>query len=297
MYYVENNITEHTQACDTPETICSLTLEEKVNSINLESLTDLRGDTIRIGQNVSPKFSASALVNSSTFFIFDGGGINLHIHGGSGQPTKTYHSNNINKSVDVLNGLLAQCTGECTLGDPNQSFVAPVTLLSWKTRAYIDHVALNWETAEEEDNSHFVISRSSDGQNFVHVTTIGGQGTKGSNSTYRYADLKASVGGNYYRLEQYDFDGTRTDLGVQFVTYQEKEAMSFGLSPNPVASGQQITFDETVAEDVDMEIYSPSGSLVGVYRVQGRRFRVPSLVAGVYTIRLQDRMARFVVAR
>ncbi|WP_157975941.1 hypothetical protein [Lewinella sp. IMCC34191] len=237
------------------------------------------------------------MVDNKTFFIFTGGGINLHILGGKGQSTSNYHSNNDKKSVEVLNDLFRDCLGVCTLGAPNLASVAPVTLISWTTKAFDDHVALVWETAEEEDNSHFVISRSSDGQDFVHVSTIGGQGTTGLNSTYRYVDRKAAVGGNYYRLEQYDFDGTRTDLGVQFVTYQAEENLSFGLSPNPVASGQQITFDKTVAEDVDMEIYAPNGSQVGVYRVQGRRFRVPTLMPGVYTIRLQNRMARFVVAR
>ncbi|WP_104418696.1 T9SS type A sorting domain-containing protein [Neolewinella xylanilytica] len=238
---------------------------------------------------------------------------NLHIEYDKGKydkgpRTKSYHlfdNKNFgtdpeqwpNNSVDYLNYLLAQCSGTCTLGDPKMSSAAPVTLMSWTTEAYDDRVELNWETADEEDNSHFVIAHSTDGKEFSPVATIGGQGTTGLASTYRYRHEKPSVGTNYYRLEQYDFDGTRTELGVQYVAYRQTETAPLSLSPNPVASGQQLTLDRALGEDLDVEIYAPNGSRVGTFQVQGGTFRVPQLAPGVYTLRLNDRAARFVVAR
>ena len=269
--------------------------------------TDLRGKTVYLGANTNITFSAGTLTDANTRFYADNTSAHLLVKGGDGQSSKPYDAQpdnpnanqNANKnSLDYLNSQLALCQGVCTLGLPNTiEPVAPVTLLSWTTKVAGSTVVLNWATSEEEDNSHFAVLRSTDGNSFTTIATISGRGTTGVMSTYSLRDASPGATTTYYRLEQYDYDGTKTDLGVQSVRMTGSDAPALRVSPNPVASGQRMTVGSKVADNTAVQIVGPNGSLVGTFLVQGQAFRVPELTPGVYTLRLNGETARFVVAR
>ena len=66
---------------------------------------------------------------------------------------------------------------------------------------------ISWETESELNNSHFVLEHSIDGVVFNSIATIEGNGTTTSSSDYVYSH-RLSNALNYYRLKQFDFDGT-----------------------------------------------------------------------------------------
>ena len=269
-------------------------------TVNLETFTDLRGVTIRFLQSATAEFSPNTFIDSETEFKSDNGNQgHLAIDGENGKLTFNGNGNGNGLNIPTINEQMAECPEgtACTLIDRQNTFVMPVTLMSWMTQIDGKQVTLDWETADEQDNSHFVVSRSTDGATFTELGTINGRGTTGSVSTYRFRDQKPATGVNYYRLEQYDYDGTRTELGVQSVDFGGRVTGNLMLSPNPVASGQVLTFAGHADGDAKIEIFAPNGSLVGNYLVQGGTFRVPTLKPGMYTLRMNGQASRLVVAR
>ena len=301
---------ESTNSGKVESTECFLTDEGRVyNVINIKgngnlTLTELRyqdltGVKIVFEKAVPTTFSGDAFTDKYTFFVPPSGGGALKVETSTdGKQTYSFQGQgNGENKLDDLNDKLSQCDDVCTLADPARTFVMPVTLMSWITQIDGKQVTLDWETADEQDNSHFVVSRSTDGSTFTELGTIGGRGTTGSVSTYRFRDQKPATGVNYYRLEQYDYDGTRTELGVQSVDFGGRVTGNLMLSPNPVASGQMLTFDGHVDGETEIEIFAPNGSHVGNYLVQGGTFRVPTLKPGMYTLRMNGQASRLVVAR
>jgi hypothetical protein len=66
---------------------------------------------------------------------------------------------------------------------------------------------LNWITASEVNNSHFVVERTIDGYNWETIATISGAGNSSEMLSYNYADKDCEQGISYYRLKQIDYDG------------------------------------------------------------------------------------------
>lgn len=81
--------------------------------------------------------------------------------------------------------------------------VLPVKLTNFTAKTNGSSVNLNWQTATESNFSHFDVTRSTDGANFVK---IGERVAKGP-STYSYTDFSPAKGYNYYQLISQDKDG------------------------------------------------------------------------------------------
>ncbi|NRA13084.1 MAG: T9SS type A sorting domain-containing protein, partial [Crocinitomicaceae bacterium] len=128
---------------------------------------------------------------------------------------------------------------------------------------------IKWETASEMNNSHFVLESSIDGIVFSEIAIIDGNGTTSNNNDYSY-DHRKSNAKNYYRLKQFDFDGSVT---VSDVIYLESTNLGVNLFPNPVEQGKKfvITSDEIMN---GWEVHNSLGVLIQ----HGEGLKVKSLV-------------------
>ncbi|NJB84401.1 hypothetical protein GGR26_000146 [Lewinella marina] len=295
----QNNQLVYSQGCfpaDRNAKLCALTLKDGVGNIDLYHLEDLRGVIITVEKNVNARFEGTALSSSSTRFIFPDGGTQIKIRDGANHISVASENNgNGANSVSMYNQQLQQCSGACTLLNPAQAAVMPVTLTSWETQARNGQVELHWETAAEKDNSHFQVSHSTDGRSFRTLATVAGQGDSEQLNSYHYRHLPARDGVNYYRLEQFDYDGTRTELGVQSVNFSGAEASVLSISPNPVKAGAELRVDLADAAGTEVQLYGPAGRLIGAYVLNHSTFQLPQLSAGIYTLRIGQRAARIVV--
>jgi hypothetical protein len=112
----------------------------------------------------------------------------------------------------------------------------PVSLLSFEGRRVGATVALNWATASEQRNDHFVVERSLEGANFLALGTVGGHGTSAATHAYTFVDAQPVAGAAYYRLRQVDTDGTASYSPVVVVQGGElAAAASITAVPNPSA--------------------------------------------------------------
>jgi len=122
--------------------------------------------------------------------------------------------------------------------DTAMAFIAfggpvPVTWLDFTAELVgANDVELNWSTAAEENNSHFVVERSIDGQTFSQIgESVRGAGNASEINTYFALDLDVPTGAAYYRIKQIDFDGKFDYSEVRLVMVSERR--SIVIYPNP----------------------------------------------------------------
>ena len=128
----------------------------------------------------------------------------------------------------------------------------PVTLLDYNaTLQNTGVVKLQWQTASETDNKEFIISRSADGQQFNVVGKVASFGNTTTGNNYVFNDKKPVNGINYYRLEQQDFDGKTTDLGVRVVNVSLTDN-KVEIYPNPTQDIVNVAFAPGVYNQIQL---------------------------------------------
>jgi fibronectin-binding autotransporter adhesin len=167
---------------------------------------------------------------------------------------------------------------------------------------------LEWETASEQDNLGFVLYRS-ETQNGIFeelasyqtTTTLRGQGTKLTETKYRYEDSRNTQPGKtyFYKLVSVDIDGTRHEitLGGQSV-WSVQLPFEYALDqnyPNPFNPVTTIQFSLEKSGKTVLEIYNVLGQKVatlvdgnlsaGAYRYQ---WNASGMASGMYFYRLRS---------
>ena len=115
-------------------------------------------------------------------------------------------------------------------------------LLSSYTVTKVDNaVDVQWQTASEINSDYFVVEHSTDGINFTPLNTISSRsGAQGNN--YLYKHLAPASGINYYRLVQYDKDGSSEVFATKSVRF-DKVRVNLVVTPNPVSRDVKAAFE------------------------------------------------------
>lgn len=123
-------------------------------------------------------------------------------------------------------------------------------------------VELNWSTAMEENNSHFIVQRTIDGKNWDNIGEEVGAGFTSETTDYQHIDNNPTPGINYYRIKQVDFDGHYDYSRVIAVNVEgENRNFTMNLSPNPASNKVQITWNKTI-HNASISITDMSGQVV-----------------------------------
>jgi hypothetical protein len=195
-------------------------------------------------------------------------------------PSKTVVVSDMQTGLYVLNFLL----------DP-----LPVELTSFTANITPSGVQLKWETATETNNRGFEIERKSDGNEFITIGFVKGNGTTTSPKQYSYIDMISFPSVFTYRLKQIDFDGTYSysdEIQVDFVAPDD-----FTLKqnyPNPFNPSTTIEFNLGKDSFVKLDIFNLLGekvaALVNEIKEQGIHkvtFDSQSLSSGIYIAKLE----------
>lgn len=150
---------------------------------------------------------------------------------------------------------------------------------------------LEWHTASEKDNQGFEIERSVDGSTFEKIGWTDGHGTTRSTQTYIFTDAEPSLGWNYYRLKQIDYDGTFEYSRLIPVL---SNANLPRLYPNPVGDHDHLYFSgirtkETVTI-ILTNMVTGRHTTLAQDRLQPSRFLIHDMQPGIYSasIRAND---------
>jgi len=172
------------------------------------------------------------------------------------------------------------------------TMVLPVELSHFEASRNGKSVNLYWETATELNNSHFEVEHSTHGRNFQAVARIEGAGNSQLPQSYHFQHRPYTGGLQYYRLAQYDYDGTRSYSATVTARLPDGEQKLTAFPtltegrlhlrwPNPALSGEKL------------RIHNQMGQLVAEHRPgpgsTAMALSVDQLSQGRYYVSLQSR--------
>lgn len=159
----------------------------------------------------------------------------------------------------------------------------PLQLISFKAALQNASPLLTWATSNEVNVSHFEIERSIDGIHFITVGSVVSQ-VGSFNKTYRFADVAALAGINFYRLKMIDRDGKFTYSFI--VKIDGSKRYNISIAPNPVKNYFTITGAESFTR---LSIIDAAGRIVRQMKknISGR-YETAGLAKGVYLVRLMN---------
>ena len=175
------------------------------------------------------------------------------------------------------------------------SVALPVKLTSFTGVNKNNTITLNWQTAYEQNSSHYVIQRSVDGLNFTDVDRVAANGVSNLPINYSYNDiLPASVKMHktvFYRLKSVDTDGNFGNSDIVAMQL-DKTVIQLLVSPNPAKDVLQVQTASGLAGNGVLSITDMMGRQV--YRrdviLQNGSNAIPVNISlfrpGIYSVRL-----------
>jgi hypothetical protein len=143
-----------------------------------------------------------------------------------------------------------------SLGNPLPIKLLPLTITKQNTTA-----ALHWATLTEQNNDHFEIERSADGNKFISINKIASKGNSTNKIDYDFVDNTPLNGVNYYRIKQVDKVGTFTYGNVVVVNFANKDN-ALKLYPNPAKDNVTLSFNAVQSGVLVASIINANGVVV-----------------------------------
>ena len=143
----------------------------------------------------------------------------------------------------------------------------PINLLSFNAFKKAEGNILNWETASEINNSHFLVLRSSDNLNYKEIAKVTGNNQA---SKYQHLDKQPLNGSNYYKLVQVDFNGNTDDLGVKVLDFDLKLNNAMVIYPNPAVDKVNININRKFDSATTVKILDLSGKVLQKATIQSQ---------------------------
>ena len=159
----------------------------------------------------------------------------------------------------------------------------PVELLSFDLEVVDNrYVDLYWQTASEHNNKGFEIQRSPKGEQWETIGFVDGAGNSNALLHYTLRDNQPFME-NYYRLKQWDFDGSYSYSKILFGRLiNEGEVV---LYPNP--SQQKIYLSGIEQSELQScYIFDVRGRIVQIYEQASLSMDISHLAKGLYYLQL-----------
>ena len=154
----------------------------------------------------------------------------------------TYNSSS---NTVTYSGIVVNNDALYTMGSTTSANALPVEFLYIKATQERDVNKIEWATAMEENNSHFIVQRTHDGASWESLTEIGGAGFSSNVLKYEYIDMNPYMDVNYYRIMQVDYDGKYDYSDIVMVNSLVQQAdINLKVFPNPATDKVQVQWGE-----------------------------------------------------
>lgn len=169
----------------------------------------------------------------------------------------------------------------------------PVVLSDWSNECGTEGVKLFWETQSEVNNDYFMVEYSEDASVWSEIAKVSGQGNSNTNVQYTFQDIKRRSSVGYYRLSQFDYNGTSEVFPVISSLCESSNEISWVAFPNPNNGTFSIKWngiEENMSAQV--RIYDMTGKQVFQKELQvgvdGQMelIQAQTLSAGAYFVRI-----------
>ncbi len=172
--------------------------------------------------------------------------------------TATTGNAGANASGTVKSNPALAVFGPFTLGSSTTNNTLPVSLLSFTAQQQNSTIALQWQTTNEINTSHFTIQRSVDGVSFSAIGVVSSKG----GGAYNYADNQLPNNATiYYRLQMVDKDGSFT-FSKAIAVSLSKQQSALTIFPNPVQQNLYVQLAITKAEKLTLQVIDLQGKIL-----------------------------------
>ena len=122
---------------------------------------------------------------------------------------------------------------------------------------------LQWSTAIEENNEGFRIERSANGQTFETIGWQEGYGDSDQVSSYEFVDDQLTASPvHYYRLQQFDFDGSQEQAcNLVSVAARLRGEGQWKVFPNPF-HGSNLRIQSAARGTIKVKVFHVSGQCI-----------------------------------
>ncbi|GAB5416898.1 MAG: hypothetical protein Crog4KO_17650 [Crocinitomicaceae bacterium] len=138
----------------------------------------------------------------------------------------------------------------------------PVELVDFAGKALGNDVLLTWNTLSERENDFFIAERSADGEQWTSFAMVDGAGNSNEIINYAITDENSKGDVVYYRLKQFDFDGSVMTSDV--ISVNRNGGADVAISPNPAHGEIKISASEPINR---VDIVSISGAIAESYEL------------------------------
>ncbi len=159
----------------------------------------------------------------------------------------------------------------------------PVTLKNFDAKIANSNALLTWTTANETNNSHFEVLKSTDGETWDQIGEVKGAGTSYyAQNSYNFTDTRFQ-GLAYYKLRQVDYDGNFSYSPIRMLHSSIGSVTSPSVVyPNP----SQGSLSLLAPENSRYELYDVLGKQIREGKVSGGMENIENLSTGVYTLKV-----------
>ncbi|WP_017258386.1 hypothetical protein [Pedobacter arcticus] len=156
---------------------------------------------------------------------------------------------------------------ESTLG------ALPVALLSFEGKIFGNYNLLSWKTSSENNNSHFLIERSTDENHFISLAKVESKAPQGTSQTllnYSFNDLNFDTGVNYYRLKQVDLNGKSSYSKIIALQSALLFKQDLWIAPNPITTDSKLYISGKIGTSARAQLLDLSGKLLKEIKISSQ---------------------------
>jgi Secretion system C-terminal sorting domain len=165
----------------------------------------------------------------------------------------------------------------------------PLELLSFTGKQNAEGITLNWQTANEQNVSHFIVEKSSDiADKFVEIGKIKAIGNnRETPQYYSLFDAQPSFL-NYYRLKMVDNDGGFNYSKILAFKGENKSNGIIGFYPNPVTNVLNVVLTNTNYKTATVSLVDITGRTLltqsKAFDNQAFVLNTETVANGIYTV-------------
>lgn len=168
----------------------------------------------------------------------------------------------------------------------------PISAIYVSGKQTINGIALNWNTVNETEVSHFWVEKSLDGKSFTALLKVASLSHIKKDNLYQAFDKNPIAGNNYYRIKAVDYNGDINTSLPFMAAFNLAASNLFNVYPNPTTTLLNGSFYAEKPTQVNLQVISTLGKIEITSKISTQTglnnfsINVAQLPYGTYYLRL-----------